>query len=324
MYSLAAMILRVPRPILACALLLSATLGCRTSMPQTEDVLIARLSRTNSAQLDRIRTAFRANNPGYDLAFETNVVRLEPAETPRVVFIQDGEGMVAVTHPDQAAAFSEAGVGDVVLLRPGQALESQDLLDLVVFTSPTELPEYLPSTIRPDWDPDITDTPGGCATETGAYRRILLTWQSENGPYVYHALNAHRVRITDSFTHYHPHVGGFDEFYLVQMALPGARLLTSTAVDAIESPETVTPEEAAALFDEHRVEVGDLIYLPRGTVHRGVGGVLAQVITVPGFVPGAEIGVDEQLALINDRLGLKEASALPVHGVVPVEAAVVK
>lgn len=322
MYPLSAMKIRASYTILACLLLLPAVLGCQISPAKTEDVLIARLSQADSGQLDRIRKSFRANNPGYDVAFETNVVRLEPAETPRVVFVQGGQGMVAVTHPDQAAAFSEAGVGDVVLLRPGEALESQDLLDVVVFTSPTELPDYLPSMIRPDWDPDITDTPGGCATETGAYRRILLTWQSENGPYVYHALNAHRVRITDSFTHYHPHVEGFDEFYLVQMVQPGALLLTSNAVDAIESPETVTPEEAATLFDEHRLEVGDLIYLPRGTVHRGVGGVLAQVITVPGFVPGAEIGVDEQLAQINDRLGLKEANALPVHGVKPMEAAV--
>ena len=54
-----------------------------------------------------------------------------------------------------------------------------------------------------------------------------------------------------------------------------------------------------------------------------MGGVLAQVITVPGFVPGAEIGVDEQLVRINERLGLTEERALPVHGVAlsrPLEA----
>jgi len=306
--------------LLGSLLLVSAVLGCRASTPAGEDVLIARLGDRGAVQLDRMRAAFRANNPGYDLTFERDVVRLDAADTPRFVFVQDGQGMVAVTHPDRAASFSETGVGDMVLLRPGEALESQDLLDLVVFSSPTELPAHLPSTIRPDWDPAITDTPGGCATETGAYRRILLTWQSENGPYICHALNAHRVRITDSFTHYHPHVGGFDEFYLVQMAQPGAKLLTSQAVDAIESPETVTPQEAATLFEEHELEVGDLVYLPRGTVHRGLGGILAQVITVPGFVPGAEIAVDEQLARINNRLGLTEAGALPVHGVVPVRS----
>ena len=58
-------------------------------------------------------------------------------------------------------------------------------------------------------------------------------------------------------------------------------------------------------------EVGDLVYLPRGTVHRGFGGVLAQIITAPGFRPGAEIGVDHHLRAINGRLGLTGEDALP-------------
>ena len=306
-----------PTILLTIPLVAPMVLGCQASAPREQKVLIARLDRGGSASLSQIRRAFRVNNPGYDLSFETDVVRLDPSDAPRIVFVQNGQGMIAVTRPDRAATFSAAGVGDIVLLRPGEALESPDLLDVVVFSSPLILPEHLPSVIRPDRDPELTDTPGGYAVEGGAYRRLLLTWRPENGPYVYHGLNAHRVRITDSFTHYHPHVGGFDEFYLVQMVRPGARLFTSRSVDAIESPETVTPEEAATLFEEHTLAVGDLVYLPRGIVHRGVGGVLAHVITVPGFVPGAEIGIDEELVLINEQLGLKEANALPVHGVVP-------
>ena len=54
-------------------------------------------------------------------------------------------------------------------------------------------------------------------------------------------------------------------------------------------------------------------YLPRGLAHRGVGGVLAQVITVPGFVPGKEIGLDHHLRAINERLGLTGGAALPLH-----------
>jgi len=166
--------------------------------------------------------------------------------------------------------------------------------------------------VRPDWDPRITDTPGGCATETGAYRRILLTWLPENGPYLSHALNAHRVRITDSFTHYHPVEGGFDELYLVQMVQPGARLLTSDRTAAIEA-RSVTRADAATVFEETPLAVGDLVYLPRGTLHRGLGGVLAQVIAAPGFRPGTEIGVDDDLAALNRELGLTGDSALPVH-----------
>jgi hypothetical protein len=42
-----------------------------------------------------------------------------------------------------------------------------------------------------------------------------------------------------------------------------------------------------------------------------VGGVLAQVVTVPGFKPGFEVGVDHHLRAINERLGLEGAGALP-------------
>src|SRR5690606_3808890 len=140
--------------------------------------------------------------------------------------------------------------------------------------------DNIPGFIRPDWDPNITDVPGGCATETNAYRRILLTWKKDVGHYLYHALNAHRVRITDSFSHYHPKVGGFDEFYLVQMVQPEARIITSEKTEVIVQPEKVTKKQTEDLLREDALSVGDLVYLPRGVVHRGVGGVLAQVITV--------------------------------------------
>src|SRR5262249_38866116 len=156
-------------------------------------------------------------------------------------------------------------------------------LAALVFEVPEAPARELPVFIRPDWDPKITDVPGGCATETGAYRRILLTWEARNGAYLFQRLNAHRVRMMDSLTHFHPVDGGFDEFYLVQMALPEARVVTSRFVDRILQPDTVTDAEAAGLMESRGLAVGDLVYLPRGLVHRGLGGVLAQVITVPGF-----------------------------------------
>ena len=170
----------------------------------------------------------------------------------------------------------------------------------------------LPSFLRPDWHPGITDTPGGCATERGAYRRVVLTWLRRNGRFNYRALNAHRVRISDSFTHYHPLDGGFDEFYLVQMLQPGARLLTSTRTEDIVA-ESVRADEVDELFESHELRKGELVYIPRGVVHRGLGGVLAHVITAPGFVPGAEIGVDHHLRAINEKLGLRGKRALPLH-----------
>ena len=41
--------------------------------------------------------------------------------------------------------------------------------------------------------------------------------------------------------------------------------------------------------------------------------MLAQVITAPGFRPGAEIGIDHHLRAINESLGLEGDDALPYH-----------
>lgn len=209
---------------------------------------------------------------------------------------------------------SAIDVGDVILQRPGEELAVLgDPIDVVVFAVPEGPLGDVPPFLRPDHDPRIADTPGGCATDGGAYRRIVLTWLGESGPYSYRAINAHRVRMTDSFSHYHPHDGGFDEMYLVQHVAPGAQVITSDRVDLIERPERVTRDDARRLLRRTPVNVGDLVYVGRGEMHRGVGGVLAHVITVPGFIPESEIGVDHHLRAINERLGLRGVDALPYH-----------
>jgi len=57
-------------------------------------------------------------------------------------------------------------------------------------------------------------------------------------------------------------------------------------------------------------------------IHRGLGGVLAQVITVPGFRPGAEIGVDHHLRAISEKLGLSGDEMIPYHADAATEALV--
>ncbi len=268
------------------------------------------------AAFERLRERFEAANPGYGLTFLEAATDIAADTVSRLVFVQTPvEETPAATgiHTASGRIGTELHVGDIAVLRPGERLTAEPAIAALVFDVPDTPGEHVPAAIRPDWDPDITDVPGGCATETGAYRRILLTWLQDNGPYTFHGLNAHRVRITDSFTHYHPVDTGFDEFYLVQMSNDDDRLLTSYHAEEIESPGTVTTELAGRLFDIHDVRTGDLIYLPRGVIHRGLGGVLAQVITVPGFRPGAEIGVDHHLLAINERLGLEGEAALPYN-----------
>ena len=283
----------------------------------TDGITRVRLhDESDPASQDHFRTLaddFERRHPGYRIEHRRRIKRLV-AMAPTVAFVQRIDaGRGDESHGVVAGHRSSLTVGDVVVLRRGERLLATPPVDLVVFEVPSSVPSDLPAVIRPDHDPKITDTPGGCATERGAYRRIALTWLRDKGPYVWHALNSHRVRIEDSFTHYHPADGGFDEFYLVQMARPESRLISSTATEDILRPHDVDRAEAATLLHETKLEVGDLVYIPRGVTHRGVGGVLAHVITVPGFRPGAEIGVDRQLHAINERLGLSGEDALPFH-----------
>lgn len=265
--------------------------------------------RSGDAGLESMRQQFVHNNPGYDLDYIRASQKIEATQRHQVAFMQEGGGTATLS----SGSSSKVSVGDVIILAPGISMQMDSAMDLLIFQSPHAPNDNIPAFIRPDWDPNITDVPGGCATETNAYRRILLTWLDHVGTYLYQAINAHRVRIMDSFTHYHPKEGGFDEFYLVQMVMPGAKLITGNQVNLIENYEHLDPESLKGLLQETPLQVGDLVYLPRGVVHRGLGGVLTQVITVPGFVPTAEIGVDYHLKKINERYQLSGADSLPYH-----------
>lgn len=289
-------------------LLASTALFACASDPERPTIEIVHLERDGSAGLEPLRRAFVSRNPGYDLSWHPRLAGVAADGSARVVLVQTGEGRATV-----GGHGSDVAPGDVIVLREGESLDADGDVAGLAFHVPEAPPRDVPTFVRPDWDPEITDTPGGCAEEVDAYRRVLLTWLGKNGPYLYRAMNVHRVRITDSFSHYHPVDGGFDEFYLVQGTAPGARLLVSDRVDLIESPDRITEEEAAALVTELPLATGDLVYLPRGTMHRGLGGVLTQVISVPGFVPKAEIGVDHHLREINERLDLTGAAALPFN-----------
>lgn len=260
-----------------------------------------------------VKAVYEAHNPGATVDWYPDRTSLTPSTTDRVLFVhgedQQGRATAVLTAPDH----SELSVGDLILLRRGQVLRTDTPVNLLAFGVGERLPSTLPTVIRPDNDPLISDTPGGCATDADAYRRVALTWLAEKGPYVFHGINAHRVLITDSFTHYHPVDTGWDEFYLVQATRPGSGIYTSRLTDQIESPDQVELDEVDALLQWNPVEPGDLVLLPRGTVHRGFGGVLVHVLAVPGFVPDNEIGVDDQLRSINDRLGLTGENALPCH-----------
>ncbi len=313
-------------PLLAIPILIILTLGCQSQSEKGESSELDALPVLTRAggedkmmmtnlddspeQFAKISQSFSDNNPGYGLSYLKQTLEIPTQSKQQVVFVQQGGGTATLSTGES----SKISVGDIILLSQGVSSRTDSLIDYVIFTVPEPPPDTIPVFIRPDWDENITDTPGGCATETNAYRRILLTWLGNVGPYLYKSINAHRVRIMDSFTHYHPVEGGFDEFYLVQMALPDARIVTSHHTEAIIDPDWEFDEsELGDLVTVTPLNVGDIIYLPRGVIHRGVGGVLAQVITIPGFVPDAELGVDHHLKRINDTYKLEGHNQIPFN-----------
>lgn len=293
----------------------------QNAQAQSPKVQIANLSDGDTREgFNAIRTTFKSRNPGYDLKYLRNVTEIEARDHTQVVFVQEIEGITnqevkghATISGKTNSRQSEAIVGDIILLREGENMQTDTEMGFLVFQVPHKAGQELPGFIRPDWDPNITDVAGGCATEIDAYRRILLTWSEDVGHYIFHALNAHRVRIRDSFSHYHPEEGGFDEFYLVQLVEPGAKIITSEHTDLITEPDKIKKHQVNDLVREYELKTGDLVYLPRGVMHRGYGGVVAQVITVPGFIPGSELGVDHHLRKINERLELTDDEALPFN-----------
>lgn len=272
-------------------------------------MFVASLHRHNGDPegFKRLQTAFVQRNRGYRMWHVRGATRIDATEA-LIVFFQAGEGEAC---SERATSFFS--VGDVAVLRPCETLCTNAPFEAVMFAVPQTLPESLPTFLRPDHDSEFLDQPGGCATEAAAYRRALLTWDAADGPHVFRGLNAHRVRMVDSLSHYHPAEGGHDELYLVQEASSGAAILHSDRVARILTPDDVTRAEATALVRRLPLRQGDLVYVPAGEMHRAVAGVLAQVIAVPGFVPGAEIGLDEYLQRINVALDLKGHEALPLH-----------
>lgn len=250
--------------------------------------------------------AFAGRNPGCRVEWLPQAACLHAQESLGLAFVQGG---TARGHCAQQS--SELTLGDLVLLAPGQSLELDGALDLLLFNVDSPAPLGVPAFLRPDHDERLTDTPGGCAQEADAYRRTLLTWSKANGPYLCQALNAHRVRMHDSFSHYHPQSAGFEELYLVQHVLPGAKLYWSDRVADIERSLDLPREAARGLVQSLPLVAGQLVYLPRGTMHRAVGGALAQVITVPGFVPQQEIGLDHHLRKLQERFAFDGDDAIP-------------
>lgn len=286
--------------------------------------LEARLDRPGAPGFESLAARFAGSNPGSAVRFAAEAREMPAADRDRVVFVQRGATRGMVTTRDGTSMESDLRVGDLLALRPGDTADFETAVDVVAFEIAEPLAATVPAIIRPDFDPALSDRPGGCATDPGAYRRLLLTWDPERGPYVNRGFNCHRVRIDDSFTHYHPVDGGWDELYLVQEAPRGAELLVCRETARLDR-EQLDPEGAAGslpplgspeldgLFRSIPLHAGSMVLLPRGLAHRGRGGAVVQVIAVPGFRPGYEVPLDGAIQRLNGRFALTGGRRLPLH-----------
>ncbi len=283
----------------------------------------ARLDLPGGPGLSSLAATLSTRNPGTSLHFAPSTGAIEADEVDRVVFIQRGETEGEVITVNGRRVASLLRVGDLLALRPGDVARFESPVDVLSFGISEPLDDSVPPIIRPDFDPALTDSPGGCATDPGAYRRLLLTWDPARGPYVNHGFNCHRVRIDDSFTHYHPVDGGWDELYLVQEAPEGARLLVCRETERLDREQLssdpasgrsrLSENEINGLFESIPLHAGSLVLLPRGLAHRGLGGAVVQVIAVPGFRPGFEIPLDGAIQRLNGRFLLTGDRRLPLH-----------
>ena len=289
---------------IACALVLSACRSVEASGAPPRGLLVASLDRerTDERAFLRLAERFEGANPGYGLAYGP-VSELERSDEPRLIVVQAGDGPVGVQR-SATRVVREVEVGDLIFLRAKQAIFTEEAVYALVLTLPLALPDTLPTFVSPA---DVESKDSGWED----VRIDLVSWLPRPGAHVYQGISAKRVRVSDAPTHVHPEAGGFDELVVVLEAAPGTSVLSSSRTAAIRS-QAVEHADVANLLEVTPLAAGDLVLVLRGTAHRPVGASTVLALAVPGFLPGAEVRLDDDLRAINETLGLEGDAALPV------------
>jgi len=219
--------------------------------------------------------------------------------------VTHGTGPVGVQRRSTRVA-RVVGPGDLVFLRENQRLSTESSIQVLELRMSSPLPSGLPTFVG---FAETTHQDGGASSGWETRRIDVLDWQPGEVP-AYGDLNVKLVQVDDAPTHYHPEEGGFDEIVFVCEAEPGAGVLLSTEREAIEA-RNVERGDVPTLFRPLALSAGDVLFVPRGLVHRPRGRSSAVVIALPGFVPGGEVRLDDDLRAINATLNLEGDAALP-------------
>lgn len=160
----------------------------------------------------------------------------------------------------------------------------------------------------------LLDTAGGCSPGFDPFRRLPLTWLSndpEKAGDGINFLNNHVVNIPaeTSPAHFHPRKpinGGVPQHELYLVLDPTVHHLST---DGRSSSILLFPDLSnLGQFEEYELQPGMLVDIPPGTGHRGLN-VFANVLTIPGFKPQNEFYIDRD---IYERTG-GTAPSNPAH-----------
>jgi hypothetical protein len=143
----------------------------------------------------------------------------------------------------------------------------------------------------------LTDQSGGCNVSQNAFRRLQITWKSEeitpSRPNGNNVLGCHVVYIAKntSRTHYHPPESNQHELYFVLNPTFYNQKVTTKKCGVWTYPQPGDWER----YNFTPLKPGDIFSIKAGVVHRAVD-VLACVVAIPGFKPNNDIYVDHLIS----------------------------
>jgi methane monooxygenase PmoA-like len=246
----------------------------------------SKVARSPAVAFSALRTSFQRSNPGFHLQRLESVFRLPASLQTRLVVLLDQSSSLSIHGRGLNRAFTNtvAKRGDLVHLRPGQGLLAEQPIDCLLLTLPSGLALQAPNFLAQ----------GKLATPDKAPCRALG-----------------QVWIGDSEQDQPLAQAAIDRLYYVIEALPGAALFSSA-----QNPDILTGQvdlddlARKGLLQKLEVTSGSLVYLPRGSHSRLVGGLSTTMLTTPGLDQTVFAAVDSEVGPLDPSPSVPKPSAL--------------
>jgi methane monooxygenase PmoA-like len=257
------------------------------------------LASLGAAPFSELRSSFLESNPRFDLQRLESVLVVPSRSKTRLVVLLADAGTVKIEQRKSGGDPMQIGVaqalyGDLVHLRPGQGLQLEIPVDLLLLTLPDALADEVPNFF----------TKGEMAIPGESPCRALG-----------------QIWINDSEMDGPVRAASMDRLYFIQDALPGSALFLADNDALLAGQLDLDGLAQKSLVDKIDLRAGALVYLPRGSHSRLVGGCATTFLTAPGLTHMALAEVDQPVQpldaswhtkLASNRTGLAEpVAALP-------------